>query len=378
MTAFRHLAILCLCSASLAAPAEPAVVLKLNGAVTDPAAIDYAALPILRGEHAVVCPATDELKFQLHNYLIHHDGKYWCLFSHGPAVEDLPTQFVSYATSDDGLKWSAAKPVMPPPAAPYAYIARDFWLRDGELLALVAHFRDKGAFGVNKELKLEAYAWDKAADDWKFKTVVYEDAINNFAPQRLANGEWLTTRRDARFNVSMLAGGVRALDDWQSFPVVRRQEVPGFSPDEPVWWQLPDGRLHGLFRDNGGSSRLYQALSSDDGRTWTRPQLTNFPNSTSKLYPLRLSDGAWAMISNANPKLGRRELHLSLSDDGLTFTRMARLEIPSAKATTFQYPHAIESDGHLLIAFSQKKMQTEVLKIPMSEIDRLRKSGRND
>lgn len=355
-----------------AGPIAPAVVLKLDGTVTDPAAIDYDALPRLKGPHAVVCPTTDELKFQLHDYLIHYDGKYWCVFSHGPVVEDVPTQFVSYATSDDGLTWGKAQPVMPPPEAPYAYIARGLWLRDGELLTLAAHFRDKGAFGVNKELKLQAFVWDKTAKSWKFKATLYDNAINNFAPQKLVNGEWLMTRRDARFSVYMLSGGVKGLDDWQSFPVVKRLGIPGFSPDEPFWWQLPDGRLHALFRDNGGSNRLYQAFSADSGRTWTRPQLTNFPNATSKCFPLRLSNGAWALISNANPKWGRRELHLSLSEDGLTFTRMARLEIPSQQATTFQYPHAIEHDGHLLIVFSQKKRQSEVLKVPLSEIEALR------
>jgi hypothetical protein len=362
------------CSTFSAAAADsPAVVLNLQGKITDSAQIDYEALPQLAGEHAVVCAPTEALKFQLHNYLLHHDGKYWCLFSHGPVVEDMPTQFVSYATSDDGLKWSAAKPVMPPPAEPYAYIARGLWLREGELLAIVAHFRDKGAFGVNKELKLEAYAWDPPGEAWKFKTVLYENAINNFAPQKLASGEWLMTRRDARFNVSMLAGGVKSLEDWESFPVVKRTDVPGFSPDEPVWWQLPDGRLHALFRDNGGSSRLYQSFSSDAGRTWSLPRITNFPNASSKCYPLRLASGVWALISNANPKVARRELYLSLSEDGLTFTNMARLAIPSATATTFQYPHAIEQDGHLLIAFSQKKMQTEVLKVPLTAIEALRK-----
>jgi len=362
-----------------AAPAEsteppvPAVVLTLDGKPTDPATIDFDALPKLEGKHAVVCPVSDALKFQLHDYLIHHDGKYWCLFSHGPVVEDVPTQFVSYATSDDGLKWSEAKPVMPAPAAPYAYIARDFWVRDGELLALVAHFRDKGAFGVNKDLKLEAYAWDPATETWKFKTVVYENAINNYAPQRLADGNWMMTRRDPRFTVYMLRGGVKDLSDWESFQVVKRLEVPKFAPDEPVWWQLPDGRLHALFRDNGGSSRLYQAFSSDEGRTWTRPQITNFPNSSSKLFPMRLKSGAWILISNANPKWGRREMYLSISEDGLTFTKMARLMIPSAKATTFQYPHAIEHDGKLTIVFSQKKMQSEILQVPLEDIEALRK-----
>lgn len=359
-------------------PAELAPVLKLNGTLTDPATIDYESLPKLAGEHAVVCPVTDELKFQLHNYVIHHDGKYWCIFSHGPEVEDVPTQFVSYATSDDGLKWSRPRPVMPAPAAPYAYIARGLWVRDGALLALVAHFRDKGAFGVNKELKLEAYFWDKGTGAWKFKGKLYDDAINNFEPQSLKDGSWLMTRRDARFNVYMLRGGVKALDDWESFPVMQRLQYKPMVPDEPLCLMLPDGRIHALFRDNGGSQKLFRSFSSDDGKTWAKPELTNFPNATSKIYSLRLKSGVWVLISNAcvggPPMLaGRRSLYVSLSEDGLTFTKMARLEIPSAKATTFQYPHAIEHDGHLLIAFSQKKMQTEVLKVPLASIESLQK-----
>jgi hypothetical protein len=293
------------------------------------------------------------------------------MFSHGPEVEDVPTQFVSFATSADGLTWSAAQPLTPRPEAPYAYIARGFWLRDGELLALVAHFRGAGAFGVHKDLKLEAYAWDKQSGTWNFKTVLFEDAINNFAPQKLQNGEWTMTRRDARFNVYMLAGGLQSLTDWQSFPVVRRLEIPKFSPDEPFWWQLPDGRLHGLFRDNGGSSRLFQAFSEDSGRTWSRPRPTNFPNASSKCYSLLLSNGLRVLISNANPKWARREMYLSLSRDGEVFTKMARLEIPFKQATTFQYPHAIEEDGHLLVIFSQKKLRSEVFKVPLPAIEAL-------
>ena len=83
--------VLLLGSRCIAAEDGPSIVLKLDGAITDPAAIDFEALPRIGGQHAVVCPMTDALKFQLHNYLIHHDGKYWCFFSHGPEMEDLPT-----------------------------------------------------------------------------------------------------------------------------------------------------------------------------------------------------------------------------------------------------------------------------------------------
>ena len=253
------LAVPCLCMAQEAV--EPAVVLKLNGAVTDPAAIDFDALPKIAGEHAVVCPSTEALKFQLHNYLAHYDGKYWCLFSHGPVVEDVPTQFISYATSDDGLKWSEAKPVMPAPKEPLclhcprAVGSRRRAAGPGRALSRQG--------GVRREQGIEARSLRLGQSRGRvevFGTKLFDDAINNFAPQKLQNGEWLMTRRDARFNVYMLAGGVKSLEDWQSFPVVKRLEIPKFAPDEPFWWQLPDGRLHGLFRDNGGSSRLFPVV----------------------------------------------------------------------------------------------------------------------
>jgi hypothetical protein len=381
--------------------AEPAIVLDLPDSGVNAEEIDYEKLPTITGTHAVVSPASfaegvtpkekydlHNLRFELHNYLAHHDGRFWCIWSDGPPIEDEPTQEVRYATSEDGIHWSPSKSVTGTPEAPYAFIARGLWLRDGKLLALAAHFKGKGAFGADKELELRAYAWDKTDQSWKFEKKLYDNAINNFPPQKLPSGDWILTRRDSRFNVSMLIGGRKALDDWQSFPVVGLSEVPGFRPDEPIFWPLDDGTLFALYRDNSGSRRLFHSTSNDEGRTWTRPVPTNFPNATSKLFSLPTSRGYRVLISNANPKLGRRELHLSLSEDGRTFTRMARLDIPSPPAAaglesiwhkfrsgvaSLQYPHAIEHDGHLLIAFSRNKKQTELLRVPLDAIDRLRK-----
>lgn len=358
------------------ADVEDPPMLVLSGGGGD-AAIDYASLPVLKGTHAVVCPHDEQWKFQLHNYLLHRDGMFWCMWSAGPEVEDFPTQEVRYATSKDGLVWGAPRSLTGPPAEGRGYIARGFWERDGELLALVASFKGKGAFGVDKDLKLVAFAWNGETGTWSEKGVVYADAINNFAPQRLpGGGEWMVTRRDARFNVSMLVGGVKSISDWRVVPVVDRIAAvrsSGFSPDEPVWWPAADGRLVAAIRDNGGSGRLYRTFSADEGATWSGAVITNYPNASSKLFSLAVSRGYRVLVSNANPAIGRREMHLGVSRDGITFTHLARLGIPSPKATTFQYPHVIEHEGSLYIAFSNKKVQTELLKVALDEVDALMK-----
>jgi hypothetical protein len=362
-------------------PPQPAkdadfALLDLPDGGTDPEKIAYDKLPTLPVAHAVVSEGTEEWKFRLHSYLLRHDGKFWCMWSHGPVVEDVPTQHVRYSTSDDGLKWSEPKVLIPAPKEPYAYIARGFWVRDGELLALAAHYKGKGAFGVDKELKLEAFAYDKASGEWKFKAVVFENAINNFPPEKLPGGEWMMTRRDPRFNVYVLTGGIDGIDKWKSVDVVDRNKAVRemkFSPDEPIWWAQPDKSLVALFRDNAGSSRLYRATSADGGKTWSAPVKTNFPNASSKLFSLATSKGTRVIISNANPKLGRRELHLSASADGLKFTQMARLDIPSVRPGTLQYPHAIEHDGHLYIAFSRNKTAIEVVRVRVADLPAAKK-----
>lgn len=381
--------------------ADPLEILNLPGSGTDPAAIDFENLPRLNGTHAVINPVTlspdfqpgerlemDRMRLNLHNYLIHHDGRFWCIWSDGPKVEDWPTQEVKFATSNDGLHWSAAESVTGTPEEPYAFIARGLWVRDGQLLALAAHYRGKGAFGANKELELQAYGWNPERRRWEFVSRVYDNAINNFPPQRLPDGNWILTRRDARFNVTILIGGRQRIDDWREFRVVDLNEVPGFRPDEPIFWRMPDNSLNALFRDNGGSRRLFHATSRDLGRTWTTPVLTNFPNSTSKIFSTDTTRGYRVLVSNANPKWGRRELHLSVSRDGKHFIRMARLDVPAPPApagfesiwkkfaygiASLQYPHVIEHDGYLWVALSRCKLQTEVFRVSLDDVDGLLK-----
>ncbi len=358
---------------------NPASSLMLQGdwVPEDPHQIDFHALPRIASQHVIVSDALPRNGVNQHNYLAYHQGKFWVMWSDGPGVEDRVGQRVAFATSPDGLTWSTPQYLTPypPNSGPespvyntrsedgYRYISRGLWQRGGELLALVSLDEADKFFG--EALALRAFRLDATTETWEDIGLVYDNAINNFPPKPLPNGEWMMTRRTHDRHVYMLTGGVDGHDAWETHPVVMLEEGE-LRPEEPYWWILPDGHLLALFRDNARSGFLYRAFSTDLGRTWSRPVRTDFPDARSKFNGLRLKDGRYILVSNPNPKK-RDPLTLSISEDGIVFDHMGYL----FGGRRIDYPHVIEHDGHLLIAFSGNKQSVEVLKIEISALDQL-------
>lgn len=377
------------CGSSLAA-LDPESPVMLSGAwlPENPHDLDFNALPQVPGDHVVINDVTakgnDPTRLDKktggvnqHNYLVHHDGLFWAMWSDGPGVEDRVGQRVKYSTSPDGLQWSKAQfltPVPPNsgPDSPHygtrtdkgmRWISRGFWQRDGELLALASLDEAAGFFGPS--LVLRAFRFNKGSSAWDDAGLVFKNAINNFPPMKLRTGDWMMSRRQHDYKTSgvhFLVGGVKSFSDWQSFPVLG--SASELKAEEPDWWILPDNTLAAVFRDNRRSGFLYRAFSTDDGRTWSKPVKTNFPDATSKISGLRLRDGRYVLVSNPNPKK-RDPLTLSISDDGTVFTKMLYL----VGGRHIDYPHVIEHSGSLFIAFAGGKQTVEVLKVKLSVID---------
>lgn len=354
----------------------------------DPHRLDFDALPRVPSEHAIVSDvhaSTSSLQalnkkeggVNQHNYLAHYDGRFWAMWSDGPGIEDRVGQRVKFATSTDGLKWSAPEFLTPEPphSGPdsphygtrtdkgFRYISRGFWKRDGELLALASLDEAAGFFGPS--LELHAFRFNKSGGAWEDAGVICKDAINNFPPLKLHTGDWMMSRRAHDYKttgVHFLVGGVKALDAWESFPVLG--SASELKAEEPDWWILPDQSLAAVFRDNRRSGYLYRSFSTDDGRTWSKPLKINFPDATSKISGLRLSDGRYVLVSNPNPKR-RDPLTLSISPDGLVFTKMLYL----VGGRHIDYPHVMEHDGSLFVAFAGGKQTVEVLKVKLADVD---------
>lgn len=341
----------------------------------DPHTIDFDALPRIPSQHAVVSDvmAAGGHRVNQHNYLVHHEGRFWAMWSDGPGESrgygkvpghDRADQHVSFATSLDGLKWSPIENLTGRPDPGYGWIARGFWVRDGKLLALASRYKAPGYHGEG----LSLHAFELAANApprWRHAGLVFDDAINNFPPKRIPSGEWMMSRRDGKQAVHYLVGGVQGFDQWISYPVVGYADS-ALKAEEPYWWVLPDGHITSLFRDNASSGFLFRAFSTDNGRTWTRPVRTNFPDAKSKFIGVRLRDGRYVLVSNPHPKR-RDPLALAVSDDGLVFTRMGYL----VGGRHVDYPHVIEHGDALYVAFATAKQTMEVLRVKVADLAKI-------
>lgn len=365
----------------LTQPALPFMLDRTAPSGINPAKINYDKLPPVPSQHAIISDVRDKAGTRVHQhaYLARHDGKFWAMWSDGPGLpnpkftaehgnvvpgHDRPGTRVSYATSDDGLIWSKPADLSGPARVEgFGWISRGLWVRDGELLALASHFNAPGYPGEG--LSLEAFRWDNWKSRWLAHGTVLDDSLNNFPPKKLPSGEYMMTRRDHRQQVSVMIGGKDAFNKWRVLPLAS-YNAKG-RPEEPYWYVLPDGKnIVGLIRDNGRSGRLLRTFSTDNGRTWSPIVKTNFPDATSKFFVHRTSRGYYVTVSNSNPRR-RDPLTLAISKDGLVFTHLFRL----VGGRHVDYPHIIEHDNHLLIAFSGAKQTMEVMRVALDDIDAL-------
>lgn len=361
-----------------------------------PHEIDFERLPKMPLQHSVVSNVAHEgLTTHVvdkqrggsnqHNYMIHHNGRFWMMWSDGPQVEDKVGQRVSYSTSLDGLSWEEPQYITPIPQnsgpdSPYyaqrnsngfRWIARGFWVRDEELIALASIDEADSFFGPSLELR--AFVWNEQEQSWKDRGVLFKDAINNFPPKMTADGQWMMSRRSHDYKeagVDFMVGGVTSITDWTVHPIIGSNDI--LKAEEPFWWLLPDGHnIISFYRDNSRSGYLYRAFSTDNGRSWSRPIKTNFPDTASKFHGIRLSDGRYVLVSNPRPERPRDPLVISISDDGMVFHKMAYL----IGGRWVDYPHVMEHEGYLYVAFSGAKQTVEVLKIRVSDLDGIDMSG---
>jgi 4-hydroxy-tetrahydrodipicolinate synthase len=321
----------------------------------------------------------DDYCYNHHAQITHFDGRFWVGWSAGWCNEDSPGQVVRVATSRDGKSWSQPEFVMSPPEGALRWTMGGFWEFDGKLHLLagrttrVRYVDGEVAPGVLWENQwCELFVLEGEA--WKPLGKIFENFYPNESPRRLPGGGWICPGVTSRADVVAYVGQGTSPQGWE--PVTIASRTDNYNPGgtkltEPSWYSCGK-KLRLLLRDDSGSGILFITESSD-GKSWSPPQPTDFPDATSKFHCHNLTDGRVIMLSNPAPDLGRKLLSIAVSENGgKNFSSLHKLACDPAmrprhkgmhKVNGYSYPSVIEHQNRLLIAYAPNKEDIEVLSL---------------
>jgi predicted neuraminidase len=273
------------------------------------------------------------------------DGRLMTAWYSAPFEGSPKQKIVSAFSSDQGRTWSAAATL------------QDFEGR--------ADF-DPAFVGAGKQ----TFLFFSATNPLRIYFRVSGDAGRSWSPPNEAPVETGHTSRSNGIRLSTgellvplhrtgtRAGGVLKSRDggktWQRFGSVANPDGQG---GEPTLAEVKSGRVMMLLRTKDGE--LWRSFSADKGETWSVPEKTGLPATSSSHNLFRTRDGTLVLTHNPSPPPLRFPLTMRVSrDDGATWGQPAVIADRPAQAGGWQvsYPSVAElPDGTWLVVWTQIK-----------------------
>jgi len=360
---------------------------------------------VLRGvkTHLIYHATPESGMFSHHAQIAYYGDHFYVSWSNHPTGEDGPGQRLLCSISADGTSWRKSFECFPrfdkpqDPAVFGRVLTAIAWVPLRGALYAVAEVDDRigndnwGNISTDprnstpQHSYLGRYGWGRVArsvgPDGQVGPIFW--LVDN-PPEPMQGFEAYPGARDPRFQ-DAAAQIVRELDNPLHMPAwdFRTKTAWTVGADghqlcEPSVYRRSDGTLVKLSRDRTGSQRMYVALSSNGGRTWTAAEQTNIPDSPSKATSGVLPDGRVYLVGNQVAKKdgSRDPLLVSISSEGKTFRDVAviRYGAPqvrqngAAKSVGFQYPSAVVARNSLWVVYSVGKEDVEISEVPTYEL----------
>jgi len=319
-------------------------------------------------------------------------------FLHGPAIVDFKgTLFTSWANSlvnensdsetlrgrrsrDGGRTWMDAEFIAPGFEGAERHSHGVFLELNGKLWAFCSRFgKDTGEACNFPGLTMEAFVFDERTGEWEARGKVAEDCWPMTEPQRMADGSWIIPGLDRHFRAAVAISHSDELTQWDT---VKIPLGPGKHCSETTAWVTDDGII-AIMRNESPHDPAFRCAaisrSTDNGRTWTVAEESNFPMLSAKAAAGVLSTGQRYIVSNSGLKTGARwPLTIAVGRPGAkALCRMWRIRDGrtvqpllqgSAKDVGWQYPYAYENDGKLYVIYSVGKEDCELAIIPLESL----------
>ena len=179
-------------------------------------------------------------------------------------------------------------------------------------------------------------------------------------PLLLSDGRLLcpSSTEDRGWTVHFEWTGDRGMTWEKSAPV-----ASGYHIIQPALLQHGDGRLQALCRSRDGV--IAATWSEDSGRSWSAAQATGLPGNNSGIDAITLRDGRHALVYNPT-ELCRSPLHLAISDDGLRWRDVVRLD---GGWREYSYPSIIQDkDGALHVSYTWRRASIAHARIALASL----------
>jgi hypothetical protein len=339
---------------------------------------DFGTLPHARFERSRIYTAgSDTFHYSHHAHVCKFGSRYVAAWSGGLQHEDLPGQQVHYSVSNDGVRWDPYRCLAATDADSGSLRCAAGLCVSGQ--RLVAYCKTSFKLGQTckpgmsfhkQEARIDAFVTGDCQTWKEYEGLLDYDVLMLEGPRTTRSGNLLCcaycNRDDYRGPVVLLWD---PREPWTEPEVVK---IPcpedGGQLIEGSWFQNEQECIFAFWRDETMSLRLYVSSSHDEGRTWTVPIRTDFPDSMARLSAGRLADRRYYIVGNSYPELlNRKYLMLSLSRDGMVFDSMYILaDGPTHrrfegrhKEDGYQYPHTLVDGDRLLVVFSVNKEDIE-------------------
>lgn len=297
--------------------------------------------------------------------------------------EDSPDTWVAYSTSDDdGATWSAPQVLAASPADGYVS-SGGWWVQGDTLIAFINYWPSsvspRGGF-AQFTTSTDGINWSPRqsvlmADDTPLAGIFEQD------PHALPSGRIVNS---AHFQPGLIINPIYTDDPsgvrgWHKSTYTNLPHTGDVSREiESSWFRQSNGHLVMVFRDQNSSFRQLTALSTDNGSSFSTPELSSMPDSRSKQSAGNLPDGVAYMVNNPSLDKNRYPLALTLSRDGAYFDKSFLLrsqdELPprqyegNAKTLGYSYPKSTIHGDYLIVAYTTNKELVQITQIPLASI----------
>lgn len=305
----------------------------------------------------------------------------YCMWQSSPKDEDSDDTWVAYSiSSDEGLTWSKPKPLAVP--SDTHYCTSGGWIVRGDTITALIDTWEKG---LTPRGGHTYYMTSSNGEVW-----------SGLSPIRMYDGspmEGVLEQDPYTLPFGRIVGVSHFMPGLHVSPVYTDDttgkggwHMAHFDGEdkgkqsrelEPSQYMQSDGTIVMTFRDQSSSFRKLASISTDNGETWTKPELTNIPDARTKQCAGNLPDGTSYMVCCPANGKWRWPLILLLSNDGIVFDKAVLLrsgesdDLPKKryegryKTLGYSYPKAIVNNGKLYIGYSTNKETVECTIVPL-------------